>query len=216
MCRLHSSQLAGRVGCSLETINLWFPSRNDLLLGMAIQGLEIRVALHRRAMEYLGTTRDRMLALSVADDVFAAAWPDHDRADLIVRTAMARIQSTSRLRGRLEQLEIEALSLPLALIREAVLVGDLDLEPLFPEASLFVLYSLSLGAKIGQQTYGSIIRKLNVSHISQRADERANLVLNGMNWRPLYSSAECSEAAERIAAELSFDDLLPPKPTVVR
>src|SRR5271165_2360473 len=74
---LSMDQLAESTEYSKGTIYQHFSTKEDLVTALAIESMERRVELFLRAEQFVGRSRERMLAIGVADEIFSLLETHH-------------------------------------------------------------------------------------------------------------------------------------------
>ena len=72
---LNLDELAKRIEYSKATIYNHYSSKEDLVLGVATMHLKTRTELFGRALTFDGRTRERILAIGLADQIMAQLCP---------------------------------------------------------------------------------------------------------------------------------------------
>ncbi len=78
--------IAGELGVSRGTVYNHFSCKEDVILALLIETLELRRSWIQKAASYRGTARQRMTAILVAAELFARLRSDHYRIEEIARS----------------------------------------------------------------------------------------------------------------------------------
>ena len=205
---------------SKGTVYQHFTSKEDLVTALICRSDMIRVELFERALTFTGTSRERAGAIGAAAEVFLGLFPEHFRIEATLRVESLRAKASPTRRAELEASEKRCLATGFTVISEAVAAGDLVLAPGDkPQNHTFGLWCLYIGSflfhsqdfpleEYGIDPFGSVLLR------------NANLLLDGMGWRPLSHEHDYVAARERALLEVFPDEarrcgLLPdgPSPT---
>lgn len=200
-------RLAEAAEYSKGTIYQHFSSKEDLVAALAIQSCETRLDLFARASRLPGISRERILALVAADEIFAQRYPHYYQSEMIIRMANLDARASSERRDRLEQLEQQILKIAFGLVREGVEQGDLTLaKPWTPEKVTFALFCQDIGGHMAVMNYGSVVGKMGITSTSPHLLDNLNLLLDGLQWKPLSMSFDYSATVARVADQILSDE----------
>lgn len=200
-------RLAEAAEYSKGTIYQHFSSKEDLVAALAIQSCETRLDLFARASRLPGISRERILALVAADEIFAQRYPHYFQSEMIIRMANLDARASSERRERLEQLEQHILKIAFGLVRDGVEQGDLTLTPPWtPEKVTFALFCQDIGAHMAVVNYASVVGKMGITSSSPHLLDNLNLLLDGLQWKPLSTSFDYSATVARVADQILSDE----------
>ncbi len=185
--------------CDYATGTLYqhFFSKEDLLLALSTRMSAERVSLFCRAADGVGTTRDRMFALSVADVLFASQCPEHFRlAQYVFTEAVWSATSLPRRQAALEG------SQPMcdrvrSIVQQAVTDGDL------PDRGLRNLdlgvgpWTLCLGMHTLVHADG-LLSFYDVNRPYGLLLQHIEFLLNGLDWKPLVTDVSSQHVARKV------------------
>jgi AcrR family transcriptional regulator len=208
LLNLQMARIAEKCDYAVGTLYQHFGSKEDLLVALAADNVQHRVALFRRVGEWKAGSRIRILGISVADLMFVRLYPEHFRlAQLAFTEVVWCAASVERRRMALEAGE------PLGrichgIIEDAVRCGDLKLKGLKAREVGLGPWALTNGTHtivhvegiLEQDDFGDPYR-LMMRHL--------HYLLNGLDWQPLFDPSD--EAAldrmiKGICSEV-FDDI---------
>lgn len=200
---LTMDKVVARVPYSKGTVYNHFRSREDLLTGICNAGMESLVELFTRAIEFQGSTRERLLAVHYAYLLHALLDPtlfmlviSAKTANLIERTSERRLAAHHELEGRL-------MSPMLELVDEAIAAGELTLAPQMDRRQIvFTNWAGSFGVislLINKQDQCSAREDLDTG---TELFNHVNLLLDGMQWHPLTSDWNYDQTLKRIGTEI--------------
>ncbi|HRO61300.1 MAG TPA: helix-turn-helix domain-containing protein, partial [Burkholderiaceae bacterium] len=100
LLNLQMSRIAEECEYAIGTVYKHFASKEDLLVTLATRNLFDRVDLFERAARWEGPTRERILALALADLIVLREQPEHFRLAQFVWTDVVWGAASDAVRGR--------------------------------------------------------------------------------------------------------------------
>jgi AcrR family transcriptional regulator len=116
----HMERVAEEGGYSRTSIYRYFSSKEDLVMDLAIESVELRVGLYRRAHTWNARPRERAVAFG---EVTAMLYPRHVVPEVYAVNAVRRASTPDRV-DRFADLEREQNEIVMAVAREGVESGD--------------------------------------------------------------------------------------------
>lgn len=204
---LSLDRLAKQAEYSKWAVYEHFSTKEDLIAALSGQSSSVRVELMSRAMKFPGRTRERALALIVADEVFGRFHPHYFHSELVIRMASLKDRVTPERLGIMEQSERWCIGLLLDLIREAVSGGDLALvKGRTVESIAFGLFSLAIGAYVSFLNFPSVQGEMKITDVPTTLRSSFEIMLDGLNWQPLSAHWDYEAALQRIRTEVFGDE----------
>jgi len=195
-------RIAQQIEYSKGTVYQHFSSKEDVLIALAGQTTQTRADLFTRAAAFRGTTRERMTAVGVADDLFVRLYPEHWQAEHIIRAAS--IQSKAA-RERLKELESTEHLCFLALagiLGDALKQGDIECkEEQVPQFISYGLWSLSFGSHFIAASNPNLGSK-GLDNETEMLNRNYHALLDGYGWKPLSNDADYVAVQERVRREV--------------
>lgn len=205
---LNMDKLVARVPYSKGTIYNHFSSKEDLLTGLCCQGMRILEDLFSRAEAFNGNTRERVIAQHLAYLLYALLYPNRF---LLVISAMSPTlfeRTSEQRREEIQSLETDLLGTVLSIIDDAITKGDLAL-PTHMERSQVAFANWSIGfgtiALLAGDTESCECRR-NLK-IDRDLMINANLMLDGLGWKPLSSEMDSGSTIQRVLDEIFADEM---------
>ena len=193
--------LAKSIEYSKGTIYLHFESKEDLALAVATAAVKERAELFDRAVRFQGKSRERMRAVGFACCHFMKACPEYFNIELMMKSqsfwekaSEARRQDHSFHVARAFRAILEA-------VHAGFESGDLPRGLMSAEQIALALASVTVGSHImSQMPEMRIIAGVedSVSVVRQNQD----VMLDGLQWRPLLSDYDYRATDLRICAEV--------------
>jgi AcrR family transcriptional regulator len=193
-------RVADEAGYARTAIYRYFPSKEELIVELAIESLELRVELYRRVVQFEARPRERLVAFG---EVTALLYPRFVMPHVFALAQAVRERTRASSQQRLRALELEEAELNDSVAREAVATGDLVLSHgMTLEATVFGLNALVQG----------LFERLGSTPRADVGDPRVVLrrmgswLLDGLGWRPLSTEWDYRATMTRI-----YDELFSPR-----
>lgn len=211
---LQMARIAEECEYAIGTLYRHFASKEDLLLALCTRNCERRVALYERAARWNGPSRERIVALALADLVVAREQPEHVRLAQFVWTDVVWDAASPAARQRALAIWGTLGSLTSDIADQARRDGDLPASlPLPGESLLTGPWALSLGLHTLAQRPGLLDPSLGDPY--RLLLQHLHYLLNGYGWRPLFDPGD-GDALDRLSARLCRDIFDVPCPYPVR
>lgn len=208
---LSMDRIAAEMEYSKGTIYQHFPNKEEIILSLANQALEKRLAMFTKAAAWQGSPRERMAAVGAAAAEFVRLHPLYFAVDQLVRSASIWEKTSDQRRQFMLHCETNCMAILGQIVRDAVGNGDLILgEGLTKETVIFGLWSMNFGA------YSIITSSETLDQIGLPEPETAlwhnqSLLLDGYGWRPLSTEWDYLAIFHQ-AKEQLFRDESPSEP----
>jgi AcrR family transcriptional regulator len=200
--------IAEQMRSSRALVYAHFPSKEEILLALAIESKIKRLALLEQALTLQGRARERLTAIDLVDGFLA----ENDLPlEIFVTSTRLRAKTSQDRQTALRALELRLQAFGAGVVREAVGAGDLSLPKHTTADDLyFALWSCVWGA--------TAIKRSDFPYTESGIVDpamtvrRALLVmLDGFGWRPLSHEWDYRETCRRIEREIfareSFKEL---------
>ncbi len=203
---LSMDRIAETLQYSKGTIYNHFSCKEEIIIALAIQAMEKRTAMFQRAAAFQGRSRERLLAVGTAAELFVQSFPDHFKVEHIIRTSSIWEKTSEKRRSVMRSCEHRCLGIVGGVVRDGVAQGDLQLpEDVAVEDLVFGLWSLSWGAYSIITTSDSL-DELGIREPFTALRNNISTMLDGFNWKPLRHDYDYDAALERIRNEVFADE----------
>ena len=183
--------------CPKGTMYQHFACKEDIIIALARQCFEARLAMMRRAAAFEGKTREKVVAMGEAVGLFERLRTDDSR---IIHTATGPIREKAHP-ARVEALvrtERENAALLRSILVEAITRGELALEePATVEEMAFAIWALVDGSftLIESGLPGAV---LGIQDPHTRMFRAFGVLADGYGWRPLSTEWDWEETLANV------------------
>lgn len=203
---LNMDRVAEAIQYSKGTVYKHFATKEDLILGVAARSKQVRSGLFERASAFDGTTRERMHAIGVADELFARLHREHFQIEHLVRIHSVWEKTSEERRELLHGAGRECLDYCFAILGEAIARGDLpksepELAPL-----MMGLHAMSLGAHMLADDE-MIMANYTIPDVYVTLRHNQTLFLDAQGWTPLSTEWDYEATYARITTEVFPDEM---------
>lgn len=202
---LTMDRLTALSSVSKGTIYNHFSSKEDLFTALSVDSLQRQLALFQTAQLLPGNTREKVLALHLAYHRFSMTEPTLFLCLLTATTpAVVEKSSASRLALR-QQLEMQLAAICEQLIAKAIAQGELVLPSgQSTDALAFVQWAQAFGSN-------ALLKPTQQLGLFSQLQPQPtlllgfNLLLDGLNWKPLSSEWDYDASWARIMLQLAIE-----------
>jgi AcrR family transcriptional regulator len=201
---LNMDRIAEAVEYSKGTIYNHFSCKEEIIIALAIQTVGKRVDLFRKAAEFKGRSRFRMVAIGEAAETFVRDFPDYFMFEEIIQLPSVREKTSEKRQAVIRGCEMQCMSVVAGVVRDAVAQEDLQMPRfLSPEQLVFGLWALTSGA------YSIMLRSQSLEQLGLDDPFAAvrihtSALLDGHGWKPHSSEFDLEKLLVRIRREV-FD-----------
>jgi AcrR family transcriptional regulator len=206
---LTMDDLAAATEYSKGVVYQHFKSKEDLVVALAVQSLKERKARFDRALQFEGRSRERMLAIGVAEELFVRLHPQHFHSEQVIKLAALHERASAE---RLEQLMIEergcfanALSVVLEGIDRRDLVLPADVQP---ADVVFGLWSINFGCFTLLETDRAFLQSQGIASSFGTVRMCCHAMLDGFGWKPLSHEWDYEATQRRVMREVFAEECL--------
>lgn len=190
LLNLQMAKIAEAADYSTGTLYHHFASKEDLLLALTTESSGLRQAYFAKASAWQASTRERLMAVVVADIAFLNRFPEHFKIELIAMNEVVWTRASTERRQAMIASKAPLGEVVENLIQEALNNGDLPVDRLIRAKDVSVgCWSLCLGMH-------SIIHCDGMPEFLQLAQPYRLLCwslqcfMNGLGWRPLFDVSD--------------------------
>ena len=207
LLNLQMSKLAEECEYAIGTLYRHFASKEDLLVALSTRNALARVELYERAARWSGPTRERIIALALADLITLREQPEHFRLAQFVFTDVVWGAASADSRERALTAFEPLAQLIDGIAAEARARGDLPVGFALSDQALTIgPWTLSLGMHTLAQQQG-MLDPVELGDPYRLLFKHLHYLLNGYGWQPLFDPGDddaLDEAVERLCRDV-FD-----------
>lgn len=199
---LQMAPLAAECEYSVGTLYQHFHSKEDLLVALATHTVQRRLSLYQQALNWQAPSRYRMLAIIVADIIFAKSAPEFFRFSRYVSThTVWSAASDHRRAAALSASEPLGLAVQ-TVVEAAVSAGELDLHALNSREFCAGLWAMNEGTRV-LASAADLLESQSIPRPYQVLLLHSHALLNGHDWQPIMPLANSAEQSRVLASILS-------------
>jgi len=206
---LNLDHLADRIEYSKATIYNHFSTKEDLLLGVTNLHLQTRKELFSRALTYDGLSRERGLALGVADITLAQQYPHGFPLFQLLQNPSIWEKTSEEHQKVFANIHNSCIQISGEVIRQARALGDLPASAPADSQILFGIISLSKGAHLLAQTSHTPFTTMP-GFPWEALMANYHVFLDGVGWRPLQGDFDYVAAETRVRTTLFAQEAISP------
>ncbi len=190
---------------SKGTVYNHFNSKEDLLCALCIKGMLITLELFKKAAVFEGNSRERILAIHFAYRLHSLAYPTLFLCVLTSQTPAVKEKADPKRLLMQEQLDKELTGYCDKLFELGIEQGDID-SGISVSQLTFSSWALSFGSNALLTMAGSVegVQRLDQD---QALLIGINLLMDGMNWRPLSNEWDYVSSWQRIGCEIFSEEM---------
>jgi AcrR family transcriptional regulator len=199
---LNMERIAEKVHYSKGTIYNHFACKEEIIIALAIENVAKRVELFKRAAQFRGCPRHRMIAIGEAAERFVRKHPDYFLFEKILQLDSVREKTSEKRRAVIQGCEMQCVSVVAGVVRDAIAAEDLVLPNGFtPEKLVFGLWSLTSGAFSIVFTSDSL-GQMGLEDPFETVREHSDALLDGHGWKPLSDQFDSKKILKKIRSEV--------------
>ena len=203
---MNMDRIAKALEYSKGTIYNHFSCKEEIVIALAVETMEKRVELFRKAAQFTGPSRERMAAIGVAAGLFVELFRDHFTFEQILRIDSVWEKTTEKRRNVIRGCEEKCMGVVGGIVRDAVASREISMpDGVTPEDLVFGLWAMTLGTYAITTTSDSLTA-LGVKDPQGTMNHHIDLILDGYHWQPLSSEHASAEVRDRVKKEVFADE----------
>lgn len=204
---LTMDKVAAASAYSKGTIYNHFISKEDLITALGAQAFRKEIQLFRRALAFAGNSREKVVAMHVGYSLFTRLEPVLSLCVLTCRTPFVIEKSSKERLDYFIALEEELVGISDGFLSYGIESGALTLpEHLSREGVVFANWSMAFGsnALMNNASQSCCVSRLALNH---SVLQNANILLDGLGWKPLSSDFDYQQSWLRIEKEVFAEEV---------
>lgn len=190
------------LGCPKATVYTHFTCKEEIIIALATESVEVQRALVERASTFRGRPRERMVAVGVATQLFAELYADDARIFQIVDGEAISQKASEKSIWRLQRCGLRSVSVMVGIVHDAIAQGDLVLPPNHSaEDIIYNLWLLGEGGKAAPHTWLPP-QELGIDFPFASVLRTGSMLADGYRWRPLSGDHDYGDTIERVWREV--------------
>ena len=204
---LSMDRIADLAEYSKGTVYQHFSCKEEILIQLCNQSDQRLKSLFTRACEHSGCSREQLLAIGIAHEIWKAENPICDELTQTLHGGGTMDKVSKESLKQHTELELEILGLVGNIVTAAIEKGDLDLEQktTVPEL-VFGIWSLCHGG-LQLRSMDLPLEQMGISAPYRAVMNTLDATLDGYGWKPLSSEHSYRDASESIFENLFADEL---------
>ena len=203
---LSMERIAASVEYSKGTVYNHFANKEEIIVALAIEALSIRLEMFKRAAQFKGGSRFRMLAIGQASEKFVREYSDFFMFEQILKLSSVRQKICEKRQNEIHSLEVLCMAIVSGIVRDAVSNEDLFLAPgSTPEKLVFGFWAISSGGFAIATRAGSLPH-LGIDNPFELVHDHTAVLMDGLGWAPLSSEYEADQINQKIHREVLNDE----------
>jgi AcrR family transcriptional regulator len=195
---LSMNAIAKQMRYTKGTIYNHFACKEEILLALAIESTETRLALFDAAQRSESRSRDRMAAIGLACEDFRTRFADLFAIENMVRHSAVWDKASEQRRESLIDCEGRSMGIVAKAGRDAIQSGDLKLSRgTRVEDVCFGLWSLTYGGMMIDDSSPDL-SQVGVRDTFAVIRRNCNALMDGYGWQPLYDAASYRRLVTRV------------------
>jgi AcrR family transcriptional regulator len=195
-----------RVAADMEyakgTIYNHFPHKEEIVLALAVQSMELRRKLFEFSAAFAEHSRSRMMAIGVACEFYT----HHCQEDFVIEQWMRNHsvweKSSHQRQNLIRQCEAQCMAIVSGIVRDGVSESSLLVPAgMTNEEFVFGFWAITFGSQILTASSPSL-PALGVHDPTRALRIHCATLLNGFEWRPMESLSEYLSKSDSLAGEL--------------
>lgn len=202
---LSMDRVASQMEYAKGTIYNHFPNKEEIVLALAVESMELRRNLFEQSGIVTGPPRFRMMALGAACEFFTQHCTDDFLVEQCIRNQSIWDKSSEQRQNLIRQCEGQCMGIVAGIVRDAVSCGELNIPPsLTPEELVFGFWAINYGSQI--LTYSSpSLPAIGINDPFNAIRVHCCTLLNGFAWQPTMMLPEYLQTMSKL------NEILQPK-----
>jgi AcrR family transcriptional regulator len=200
---LSMDRVAAKMEYAKGTIYNHFPHKEEIVLALAIQAMDLRRKLFECSAASGSDSRDRMMAIGVACEFYTHHCHEEFVIEQWMRTHSVWEKSSQQRQNLIRQCEGQCMAIVTGIVRDAIRDGDLTVPvDMTHEEFVFGFWALTFGNQILIASSPSL-PALGIHNPARAIRIHCATLLNGFGWQPTTDLHGYIQRAEQLTAALT-------------
>jgi AcrR family transcriptional regulator len=202
---LSMDRVAARMEYAKGTIYNHFRNKEEIVLALAHQGMQLRQALFARAVQIDRPSRIKLMGVGAACEYFVSNCFDHFRIEQLLRQENIWDKSSAESQNLIRSCEGCCIGMVASVVEDAIQAGDLQPPTgMNPQEIVFGFWALSYGSQSLAHTSPSL-QASGIRNPIQAMRIHISSLCNGLGWQPIRTWQEDLQLMESVHAEFAKD-----------
>jgi len=198
---LNLDALAESVEYSKGTLYLHFRTKEDIALAVVARAQKERADFFERVLRFNGSSRERVRAIGFACCHFANVYPDYYNVEMMLKSLSFWEKADEARQHQYAMQGGRCFRAIHRLVTDGLHDGDLPPGKLRSEQIVFAIASTAVGSHIMSRNPQALMLA-GIDDPLQALCENVNILLDGLNWKPLSSEVDYQAVDRRIKKEI--------------
>lgn len=199
---LSMDRVASQMEYAKGTIYNHFPNKEEIVLALAVESMELRRNLFEKAAIHQKSTRFRMMSIGIACEFFTQNCHDDFVLEQWIRNQGIWDKSSERRQNLIRECEGRCMGIVAGLVRDAVANHDIVIPAgLSAEELVFGFWAINYGSQILTHTSPSL-PSLGINNPANAIRVHCCTLLNGFGWAPHTEYSLYKEEVDRLCESL--------------
>ncbi|MDZ4852061.1 MAG: TetR/AcrR family transcriptional regulator [Pirellulaceae bacterium] len=200
---LSMDRLAGLMEYAKGTLYNHFPNKEEIVLALAIESMELRFQIFEAASMLSTKSRIRLMGIGAACELYTQQYRDHFAIEEWIRNSTIWDKSSTKRQDLIRHCESRCMGVVAGIVRDGVVHGDLKLrDGLSAEEMIFGFWSLNYGSQVLAATSPSLA-SLGIPDAPKAIRHHCYTLMNGFDWKPLLVFDEHNQMMDELRAKLT-------------
>lgn len=200
---LSMDRIAADIEYAKGTIYNHFPHKEEIVLALAVQSMELRRKLFEFSAAFAEKSRTRMMAIGIACEFYT----HHCHEDFVIEQWMRNVsvweKSSQQRQNLIRQCETQCLAIVSGIVQDGVSDGSLAVPTgMTNEEFVFGFWAITFGSQILIASSPSL-PALGIHNPTQALRIHCATLLNGFQWRPVGNLSDYLSESEKLASQLT-------------
>ncbi len=201
---LSMDRLATQMEYAKGTLYNHFPNKEEIVAALAIESLELRRKMFERAALLSSQSRERMMAIGCACELYATSCAEHFAIEQLLRNAIIWEKASEKRQTLIRTCELRAMGVVAGVVRDAVASGDLQLPGMTAEEFVFGFWALTYGSHALMASSPSL-PDIGVNDPLRSIRYHGWTLMNGYGWHPQITFADSDRYMNGLVERIMTD-----------
>lgn len=185
------------------TVYKHFTCKEDILCGLCLDSLRQMAALFDKALQFKGNSRERIMAIGTAYQLYTLQYPEEFDLLIATRTNNIRQKASPERVADINHFDATVHNQIRSVVNDAIHAGQLKLPAhIQTDEVCFSLWAMSFGMLVLDQAK-DIAGELVLPPIQQMIFNQITLLLDAYGWHPLSHEFDYHQAFARVLQHLN-------------